>query len=72
MDKKAFCLQGYESRHYAARNLGQDETEHLLFDKESLAREVEHLKKILDWKQRKFEDETSRKEEQIRQVSSEP
>merc|ERR1719319_95005 len=63
-------LKGYETRRYEARNLNDDQVEHLLFDNEELGREVEKVKKVLEWKQRKFDEEINRKENQIRQVGS--
>lgn len=70
MEEALNKLKGYETRRYEARNLSDDQVEHLLFDKEELGREVEKVKKVLEWKQRKFDEEINRKENQIRQVGS--
>jgi len=70
LDQALNKLKGYETRRYEATNLDDDQVEHLLFDKEELGREVEKLKKVLEWKQSKFNEEINKKEDQIRQIGS--
>jgi len=57
-----------ERRMYQARNLGEDQVELLIFDKNELENENKKLKNLLDWKCKKFEDEKHKLEEQVKKL----
>eukprot|EP00092_Neocalanus_flemingeri_P009650 GFUD01010391.1.p1 GENE.GFUD01010391.1~~GFUD01010391.1.p1 ORF type:complete len:640 (+),score=259.80 GFUD01010391.1:68-1987(+) len=57
-----------EKRRYQARNLGEEQVELLLFDKNELEHENQKFKNLLEWKSRKFEDEKHKLEEQIKKL----
>jgi hypothetical protein len=46
-----------EKRRYQARNLGEEQVELLIFDKNELEHENKKPKNLLEWKSKKFEDE---------------
>ena len=61
-----------EKRRMKARNIDNSESqvELLVFDKEEMKIENDKLKKLLDWKTKKFDDEKSKLEDQVRNFSN--
>merc|ERR1719369_2366843 len=59
-----------EKRRFQARNLGEEQVELLLFDKNELQHENQKLKNVLEWKTKKFEDEKHKLEEQVKRLGN--
>eukprot|EP00090_Calanus_glacialis_P014958 TRINITY_DN23836_c0_g1_i2.p1 TRINITY_DN23836_c0_g1~~TRINITY_DN23836_c0_g1_i2.p1 ORF type:complete len:647 (+),score=266.93 TRINITY_DN23836_c0_g1_i2:67-1941(+) len=57
-----------EKRRYQARNLGEEQVELLIFDKNELEHENKKLKNLLEWKSKKFEDEKHKLEEHVKRL----
>jgi hypothetical protein len=57
-----------EKRRYQARNLGEEQVELLIFDKNELEHENKKLKNLLEWKSKKFEDEKHNLEEHVKRL----
>jgi len=57
-----------EKRMYQARNLGEEQVELLIFDKNELEHENKKLKNLLEWKSKKFEDEKHKLEEHVKRL----
>jgi len=57
-----------EKRMHKARDLGEDQVELLIFDKNELEHENQKLNNLLEWKCNKFEDEKHKLEEQVKRL----
>jgi len=57
-----------KKRMHKARDLGEDQVELLIFDKQELEQENNKLKNLSEWKWKKFEDEKHKLEEQVRRL----
>jgi len=63
-------VESNERRRYEARNLGEDQVEILLFDKNELKLENEKLRNLCEWKSKKFDDEKKRLETQVKTLGT--
>ena len=57
-----------EKRIHKARDMGEDQVELLIYDKNELEQENKKLKNLLEWKCRKFEDEKHKLEDQVKSL----
>ena len=63
-------VESNERRRYEARNLGEEQVEILLFDKNELKLENEKLRNLCEWKSKKFDDEKKRLETQVKTLGT--